>query len=73
MVRPSQRREMARWAVETEGATIRQARADFTISQTCYRYQAKLSNDNVVIAAGLVRLTHNQRNLERATDNRTVS
>jgi len=62
MVRPSQRREMARWAVQTKGATIRQACTDFTISETCYRYQAKLSDDNTVIADWLVRLTHNQRN-----------
>jgi putative transposase len=34
----------------------------FGISQTCYRYQPKLSEENVQIADHLVRLTHNQRN-----------
>ena len=62
MVRPSQRREMAKWAVETRGASIRQACVDFTISETCFRYQAKLVDENAVIADWLVPLTHNQRN-----------
>lgn len=62
MVRPSQRREMARWAVEHRGQSIRQACADFQVSETCYRYQAKLSDENQRIADWLVRLTHNQRN-----------
>ena len=34
----------------------------FGISQTCYRYQAKQSAENVEIADLLIRLTHNQRN-----------
>lgn len=34
----------------------------FGISQTCYRYQAKLSSENDAIADWLVRLTANQRN-----------
>lgn len=62
MVRPSCRREMDRWAVEAKGASIRQACADFTISQTCYRYTPKLSDENAVIADWLVRLTYNQKN-----------
>ena len=62
MVRPSQRREMAKWAVETRGASIRQACSDFTISQTCYRYQPRLADENAVISDWLVRLTHNQKN-----------
>lgn len=53
---------MARWAVETRGASIRQACADFMISQTCYRYWPKLSDENAVIADWLVRLTYNQKN-----------
>lgn len=62
MVRPSHRQEMAKWAIETRGASIRQACADFTISETCYRYHPKLANDIAVIADWLVRLTHNQKN-----------
>ena len=53
---------MAKWAVETRGASIRQACVDFTISETCFRYQAKLVDENAVVADWLVRLTHNQRN-----------
>ena len=34
----------------------------FNISQTCYRYKAKLSSENEEIADWLVRLTHNQKN-----------
>ena len=56
------RREMAQWAVQTRGASIRQACANFGISQTCYRYRPRLSDENVVIADWLIRLTHNQRN-----------
>jgi putative transposase len=41
---------------------IRLACADFSISQTCYRYQGKLSNENAAIADWLVRLTYNQKN-----------
>jgi putative transposase len=62
MVRPSQRREMARWAVISKGQSIRRACADFKISETCYRYEAKQSGQNEQIAEWLVRLTDNQRN-----------
>jgi len=54
MVRPSQRREMARWAVQTKGASIRQACTDFSVNTTCYRYQPKRSDENAVIADWLV-------------------
>ncbi len=50
------------WAVQTCSASIRQACADFRVSETCYRYQAKLSDENAVIADWLIRLTHTQRN-----------
>ena len=62
MVRPSQRREMAQKAVRQKGISIRLACLGFGISETCYRYRAKLSLENVRIADWLVRLTHNQRN-----------
>lgn len=42
MVRPSQRREMARQAVKA-GTSIVHACRTFDVSQTCYRYQAKAS------------------------------
>lgn len=53
---------MAREAVQQRGVSIRVACEAFVISQTCYRYQAKLSAENVRIADWLIRLTHNQRN-----------
>ncbi|WP_260306370.1 IS3 family transposase, partial [Xanthomonas sp. 3075] len=57
MVRPSQRREMARWAVNNKAMSIRSACMAFTVSQTCYRYQAKASDENALIADWLIRLT----------------
>ena len=42
--------------------SIRAACGTFSISETCYRYEAKCSHDNALIADWLVRLTHNQRN-----------
>jgi putative transposase len=62
VVRPSRRREMARKAVEEKSVTIRLACAAFAISETCYRYEPKLSEENEEIADWLIRLTHNQKN-----------
>lgn len=62
MVRPSQRREMAQAAVTDGRTTIRHACDTFAVSQTCYRYQPRLSAENEQIADWLIRLTHNQRN-----------
>ena len=52
---------MAHQTVE-QGVSIRLACLAFGISQTCFRYQAKQSAENVQIADHLIRLTHNQRN-----------
>ena len=57
MVKPSRRKEMAQRAVKDRGISIRLACQAFRISQTCYRYKAKLSNDNLLIADWLLRLT----------------
>ncbi len=57
MVRPSQRQEMARWAVADKALSIRHTCHAVEVSQTCYRYQAKASKDNAKIADWLVRLT----------------
>ena len=62
MVRPSHRKEMAQKAVSERGLSIRLSCAAFGISETCYRYQAKLSTENAEIADWLIRLTDNQRN-----------
>ena len=61
MVRPSRRREMAKRAVEQHGISIRLACDLFQVSQTCYRYQAKLNAENELIADWLVRLTANKK------------
>ena len=53
---------MAHWAVTERSATIKLACQAFGISQTCYRYKARLDAENVLIADWLVRLTNNQRN-----------
>jgi putative transposase len=62
VVAPSRRREMAQWAVQQKSVSIPAACQAFGISQTCYRYQAKLSSENSEIADWLIRLTANQRN-----------
>ena len=62
MVKPSQRREMAKQAVKQKAICIRLACTAFALSETCYRYQAKLSDENAEIADWLIRLTHHQRN-----------
>ena len=62
MVRPRQRRDLAQRAVSEKAVSIRLACETYGISETCYRYQAKLSDENAVIADWLVRLTHHQRN-----------
>ncbi len=48
---------MAQRAVTDKGVSIRLACRAFGISETCYRYQAKLSDDNALIADWLLRLT----------------
>jgi putative transposase len=64
VVRPSQRREMAKWAVEHKSTHIVLACAAFAISQTCYRYTAKPFSENDEFDDWLVRLTDNHRNWE---------
>lgn len=53
---------MARNLIDQRSVTIRLACTALSISQTCYRYQPKLSAENEQIADWLIRLTHNQRN-----------
>lgn len=49
-------------AVQEKGVTIRVACLAFGISESCYRYEAKLGDENSEIADWLIRLTNNQRN-----------
>jgi len=53
---------MAKRAVEEKNITVRLACKAFRISESCYRYEAKLNEENALIADWLIRLTHNQRN-----------
>lgn len=57
VVRPSLRKEMAEWAVRYRSASIALACRTFSISETCYRYQPKLSDENELIADWLVAVT----------------
>jgi putative transposase len=62
VVKPSQRRDLAREAVERKGISVGLACDTYGISETCYRYQARLNDENAEIADWLIRLTYNQRN-----------
>lgn len=62
MVKPSQRKEMAKETVTDRGVSVAQACSIFQISETCYRYEAKCSAENARIADWLMRLTERQRN-----------
>lgn len=62
MVRPSQRREMAYEAIKAYSTSIRHVCVSFGISETCYRYQPKLSEENKLISDWLIRLTTTHRN-----------
>lgn len=57
MVKPSCRRELAQKAVQNHSIAITLACALFGLSQTCYRYQTKLRDENAKIADWLLRLT----------------
>jgi putative transposase len=59
VVKPSRRKEMAKRAVTTHKVSIRLACQAFGLSETCYRYQPRLSDENAEIADWLIRLTHN--------------
>jgi putative transposase len=55
--RPSQRREMAKRAVQAGITYIAHACQTFGVSQACYRYRAKASQESAIISDWLVRLT----------------
>jgi putative transposase len=52
---------MARKAVQERGISIRVVCSAFAMSETCYRYQAKLSDKNAEIVDWLLRLTNTHR------------
>jgi putative transposase len=53
---------MAKAAVQNHGVSIALACRTFDVSETCYRYERKLDDENGAIADWLVRLTTNRRN-----------
>jgi putative transposase len=61
-VRPSRRREIAKEVVTLRGLSVRLACDVFSVSESCYRYEAKRNAENEKIAGRLVRLTDNSRN-----------
>jgi len=61
VVKPSQRKEMAAQVVAQQGLSVRKACQIFQVSESCYRYEPKMSDENAEIADWLLRLTHNQR------------
>ena len=61
VARPSQRREMAEAAVRKKSVSVALACRTFGISESCYRYERKLSDENAEIADWLVRLTSTYR------------
>ena len=59
MVKPSSRKRMAVKAVKEKKISVRLSCKAFKISEYCYRYEPKLSQENELIADWLTRLTHN--------------
>jgi putative transposase len=57
VVKPAQRKVMALRGRTEFKVSIRLLCDVFSISETCYRYEAKLSNENALIADWLLRLT----------------
>ena len=62
MVKPSRRRELAQEAVQEKSIPVRLACAMFGISETCYRYQPRLADENAEIADWLLQLITTYRN-----------
>jgi putative transposase len=60
-VRPLQRRVMAEKAVKEKAVSVRIACQAFGVSESCYRYVAKLRDENELIADWLLKLTDNHR------------
>ncbi len=57
MVMARERCQLAKIAVAKQQVSIRLACCAFSVSETCYRYQPKLSDENAKIAESLCRLT----------------
>ncbi|BDM64003.1 transposase [Shewanella sp. NFH-SH190041] len=57
MVKPSERRVLAQQSVAASDISIRMACRIFSVSETCYRYQSVLRDENADIANWLIQLT----------------
>jgi len=62
VVKASERKVMAKEVMVHRNVSVSLVCRTFLISETCYRYQPKLSRDNEKIADLLLGLTQNQRN-----------
>jgi putative transposase len=62
VARPSQRREMAVYAIASQGVSIAMACRAFGLSQRCFRYPRILGSENAEIADWLLALTNARRN-----------
>lgn len=62
MVKPRARRLLAQEAVKSQKISIRLACKTYCISETCFRYQEKLSTENLEISDWLIRLTQAHKN-----------
>lgn len=61
-MRPSSRRELAKVAVKRRGVSVALACRAFGISESCYRYEPILSDENALIADWLESLTKARKN-----------
>ena len=57
MVKPSQRKEMAKAVLKTQDISIRLVCEIFGISKTAFHYQAKATSENKLIETWLLKLT----------------
>lgn len=61
MVKPSDRKQVADWAISMKQMSIRKACELLNISERCYRYQPVLSDENEEIAEWLLHLTQRHK------------
>ncbi len=62
VVKASERKLLAQKVVQHNSLSIRQAYLIFAVSESCYRYKAKLSDENIIIANKLLSITDDQKN-----------
>lgn len=62
MVKPQERKILAKAAMAQHKLSIKQACCYFLISETCYRYEPKLTDENQQIVQHLINLTEAEKN-----------